>query len=294
MCEKHHLECEQTIIPVEDVRLACGITKKIMPPHLYDDHIYDKWGNPVAEDGTRAKGELFSDGSVQKVLAQGDKLRLFSSRVKYPRTYHLPWSPGVNDDDRILWDVSHLAQPGTEIVITLKMDGENTTMYSDYIHARSLDSRNHESRNWVKNFWSKISGDIPEGWRVCGENLYAKHSIYYGSLRSYFYGFSIWDERNVCLGWDQTLEWFHLLGIHPVPVLYRGPYDELKIQKLWGSAATLGQEGYVVRRADEIPYGEFRIKVGKFVRKDHVQTVKHWMHGQRIEPNKIVPEDNTG
>lgn len=36
------------------------------------------------------------------------------------------------------------------VVITEKMDGENTTLYRDGLHARSLDSRHHPSRNWVK------------------------------------------------------------------------------------------------------------------------------------------------
>ena len=74
-----------------------------MPPHLYRDQPYDKWGNPVLPNGTRLRGELFDDASVQKVLAP--VLALFTDRVKYPRTYHLPWSPGLTDDDRKLDDL---------------------------------------------------------------------------------------------------------------------------------------------------------------------------------------------
>jgi hypothetical protein len=33
-------------------------------------------------------------------------LSLFADRVKYPRTFHLPWSPGMNRDDRQMTDVS--------------------------------------------------------------------------------------------------------------------------------------------------------------------------------------------
>jgi len=39
---------------------------------------------------------------------------------------------------------------GREVVVTEKMDGENTTMYCDNIHARSIDGRHHPSRDWVK------------------------------------------------------------------------------------------------------------------------------------------------
>ena len=47
-------------------------------------------------------------------------------------------------------------------------------------------------------------------------------------------------------------------------------------------------EGYVMRRADAINYGDFRRKVAKFVRKGHLQTAKHWMYGQRIERNIMI------
>ena len=88
---------------------------------------------------------------------------------------------------------------GREVVVTEKLDGENTTMYTDYIHARSLDSHHHPSRDWVKQLHGEIGYKIPVGWRVCGENMYARHSIVYYDLTTYFYGFSIWDETNTAL-----------------------------------------------------------------------------------------------
>lgn len=286
VCGEHHIKCETTEISVEDVRHACGITKIVVPTHLYADQSYDKWGNPALPNGQRLKGELFYDESVQKVLAQGRVLDLFTHWVKYPRTHHLPWSEGMNDDDRMIDSLAAFA--GQRVIVSVKMDGENTTLYNDYIHARSIDGRSHPSRDWVKQFWSGISADIPESWRVCGENLYAKHSISYDSLPTYFMGFSIWNERNVCLGWDETLEWFSLMGVTPVPVLYDGIFDEKVIRSLWNSKDWEKNEGYVVRLADSFGYGEFRHKAAKFVRKGHVQTAKHWMYGQQVERNLLA------
>lgn len=285
VCSEHHMECERTTISVEDVRYACGITKIIVPPHLYADQPYDKWGNPVLANGQRLKGELFFDESVQKVLREGKVLDLFTDWVKYPRTHHLPWSPGVNDDDKVMENLEEFM--GKRVIATEKMDGENTSLYRNYTHARSVDGRSHPSRNWVKQFWSTISADIPEGWRICGENLYAKHSIHYTDLDTYFMGFSIWNERNICLSWDETVEWFGLIGIKPVPVIYDGIFDEKAIKAIWDNKNWSNSEGYVLRRADSIAYGEFRRKVGKFVRKDHIQTIKHWMYGQPIEHNLL-------
>jgi hypothetical protein len=258
VCEEHHLACERTQLSVEDVRHACGITKIVVPPHLYDDHIFDKWGNPVLEDGRRGKGELFYDESVQKVLKEGGVLDLFTSRVKYPRTNHLPWSPGVNDDDRVMQDLSHFV--GKRVIVSKKMDGENTTMYSDHIHARSIDSKGGADRAWVKQFWSSIAHDIPLDWRICGENLWAEHSIHYSDLPSYFLGFSVWND---------------------------GIWDEAKIRALEKSLVWDKDEGYVVRLAESFTYGQFKNSIAKYVRKGHVQTTKHWRAGRSFTPNDL-------
>lgn len=285
VCPQHHLDCETTKISVEDIRLAAGIERKVLPPEYYSDQPYDKWGNPILANGRRMRGELFQDESVQKVLAMGGVLDQFTKYVKYPRTWHLPWSPGVGRDDRVLEDMSFFE--GRRVIVTEKMDGENTTLYRDYIHARSIDGRTHPSRAWVKNFHAKIAHEIPDGWRICGENLYAEHSIHYDDLLSYFMGFSIWDDKNVCLDWGQTLEWFILLGILPVTVLYDGVYDRKKIEGLstldWGF-----HEGYVLRLHDAFTYGEFPVCVGKYVRDGHIQTTKHWMHGQAMKVNGLL------
>jgi len=288
VCEEHHLACERTVISVEDVRHACGITKIWVPPHLYDDHIYDKWGNPVLENGNRGKGELFFDESVQKVLKEGGVLPLFTPYVKYPRTNHLPWSPGIHDDDRVIRNLS--AFQGQRVIVTEKMDGENTTFYRDHMHARSIDSRGGEDRAWVKQLWSSVAYELPEDWRVCGENLWAEHSIHYDNLPSYFLGFSIWNERNVCLSWDETQEWFALLNIQSVPVLYDGVWDEQRIKAIGDQLNFDRSEGYVVRIADSFTYADFPKSIAKFVRAGHIQTTKHWRAGRQFTPNELAKD----
>lgn len=284
VCEYHHLECEKTLISVEDVREACGITKPVIPDHFYDDHIYDKWGNIVMENGQRMMGQLFFDESVQKILKLGGVLGDFTEYVKQQRTFHMPSSPGIHDDDKALKDMS--SYEGEEVVLSLKMDGENAGMYPRYIHARSIDGRSHPSRDWVKQFHSTIAYNIPEGFRIYGENLYAKHSIEYTDLDTYFYGFNMW-ERMTCLSWDDTLEYFELIGITPVPVLYRGIYDPKAIQAIIDKLDLTKNEGVVLRKANSFSYAEFRNSVCKWVRAGHVQTNKHWMYGQRVEPNQL-------
>lgn len=211
-------------------------------------------------------------------------------RYKYHRTYHLPESPGTASDDRFHPD--HVgAFEGHDVVVTVKMDGENTTIYPDgHVHARSIDSSWHESRNWVRAIAGRIAHLIPVGWRICGENMYAEHSLSYTDLPSYFLVFGIYDENNRCLPWAETVEYAEMLGLKTVEVLYEGPWDE-DIIRGFGKFDTSTQEGFVVRRAAGWDHSDgykhnFAKYVAKFVRKGHVTTSTHWM-AKKVVPNGL-------
>jgi hypothetical protein len=130
--------------------------------------------------------------------------------------------------------------------------------------------------------------------RICGENLYAKHSIGYDDLKSYFYCFSIWDDTNYCLSWNDTIEFCQLLGIEHVPIIASGFLWE---EKSPGNVSVYiedfmnrdgkAHEGYVVRNADGFHYKDFGENVAKWVRPNHVTTSTHWMHSEVI-PNKLI------
>lgn len=205
-------------------------------------------------------------------------------RQKYPTTPHMPFSPGIGRQDKVLRSLSHFE--GKPVVITSKRDGENTNLYRDGFHAKSVDSAHHPSRDWVAAWHAKFAHDIPEGWRICGENLYALHSIAYTDLKSYFEGFSVWDETNTSLDWDNTIEVFQLLDIEPVPVKWRGIFDEKVIHQVVRELDTEVEEGLVMRLAGRFRFEDFAQSMAKWVRKDHVQTDDHWRH-QAIVPNRL-------
>lgn len=283
VCEKHHIMCETTEFSLDQVREACGITTKVIPDHLYPDYEYDKWGNLILDDGRRTMGELFHDPSVQKILAKGGKLDLFTNYVKYPRTYHLPWSGCIGKDDRILKDYS--AFVGRRVIATVKMDGSNITMYNDYIHGRSFSERSHPISGRVKALWSQFQASIPDGWRICGEDLFNTHSIYYTSLASFLYGYSIWTDKNICLSWDETVEYFQLLDIATVEVVYDGIWDESKLKTIVEGMDFSQDEGIVVRPADSFSLFEFKSCMAKYVRPDHHKTVVHNLAGKKLPHN---------
>jgi hypothetical protein len=292
LCAKCHMNAERTLISPDQLREAAGIKKVLLPPHLYSDERYDKWGNIYLPDGRRLPGELYHDESVQKVI-EGE----FTHYAKYPRTYHLPWSPGATKDDRVMDEVPF---DGREVVITEKMDGENTTMYRDHIHARSLDSGYHVSRNWVKNLHGKIAHEIPHGWRLCGENLAAKHSIHYNNLPGYFLLFSIWNDKNECLSWQETEEWAELLDQPLVPVVMKPQLWTEALEKTlpqthlgrFSSPYAEESEGYVIRVTRRFSYGEFRNSVGKYVREGHVDETRHHWKNKLMVPNYLKGPDD--
>lgn len=191
--------------------------------------------------------------------------------IKYPRTHHLPWSPGATSDDKILRDLSDFENK--QIIITEKYDGENCTLTRNGLYARSLSSNGGILRERVKKLWAEKCFLIPEGWRICGENMQWQHSIRYEKLESPFYIFSIWDEYNICLDWDMTTEIaYGELNIPCVPVIYDGIFCENYIKNL----DICDTEGYVVRNKDSFHYDDFTKNVAKYVRSNHVQTDEHW------------------
>jgi ATP-dependent RNA circularization protein (DNA/RNA ligase family) len=203
---------------------------------------------------------------------------------KYPRTYHLPWSLGSTSDDKFLENTNSFE--GKTIVITEKMDGENTNMYPDRYHARSIDSKDHESRHYVKSIWGRIKHEIPDGWRICGENLYAKHSIFYDKLPDYFMVFSIWDENNDYIGWFETEEICKSLGLITVPFIDVCVYNEQYLRELASKIDIEHQEGYVISNFRPFNYNNFADNVAKYVREKHVTTDQHWMF-EKVIPNKL-------
>lgn len=195
-------------------------------------------------------------------------------RYSYPRTYHLPWSPGATSDDKRM--KSTTAFVGQSVVVTEKRDGENTTLYGDgYVHARSVDGTGKEYQSWITRKWSEVAYMIDEDIRVCGENLFARHSIAYDSLESYFEVFGMY-QGELCLAWSDVEVYASLLDLKVVPVLYRGIWDENAIHSLAERVVAEGGEGIVVRIEDQFDVGEFPLKVGKYVRENHVQTETHW------------------
>lgn len=272
VCEAHHRLCESTEISCDEVRAAASITTVRLPPQFYETDEIDKWGNGLLPHGRRTRGELWADESVQRVLAPVRDA--FTRFVKPPRTAHLPYSQGATRDDMIWTDTAALA--GREVVVTLKMDGENTTIYGGdgYAHARRTDPLGPDpSTSRVKRLASNLRYDLPKELRIQAENLMGEHTIRYRHLRPhaawFLPVFRMWRETNVTLGYDETAEWAELLGLPTVPELWRGIWDEKAVRKEFDGRTTFEGdpvEGYVVAPTAPFTLREHARLVAKYVR----------------------------
>lgn len=206
---------------------------------------------------------------------------------KYPRTYHLPWSPGTTSDDKKLSGDWFKNYENREIVITEKLDGENTAITNFDCYARSHSSPTRSP--WSRNLWDdkngilwEIRSKIGENETVYGENLYGEHSIHYDKLTAFWHIFAVNDGKD-WYSWDDVCTVASILNQPHVPELWRGyvgSEEQLHglINDFVNKESFYGKEieGVVVRITDEFPMKDFSKYVCKWVRPNHVQTDEHW------------------
>ena len=215
---------------------------------------------------------------------------------KYPRTSHLPWSPGGTKEDRILANVDALLH--RELVITEKLDGSNVCLEREQVFARSHnDAPRHPSFDALKAVHAALRWQIPAYWQLFGEWLWARHSIAYNRLPTFLLIFGIRDTSEmVWLSWEETVAACNNMNLKTVPVLWRGIVQaEAELQTriealLQKRSYGPEQEGLVVRIAESFVDAEFGKSVAKWVRQHHVQTNEHW-NSQQITRNLLAADN---
>lgn len=215
-------------------------------------------------------------------------------RVKYPRTPHLPWSPGKTRDDRTIESLECLTN--TSILVTEKLDGSNVCMTQDAVYSRGGDA-NHPSFNWLKAWHATHRYAIPRFSFAYAEYCYAVHSISYDTLPHYLHLFAVLDaEDSTWLSWKEVTKLAAALNIPTVPTISSlFAHNEKELEETTREIMDSGtsvygptREGLVLRDSSQIKQEEFGVKVAKWVRKDHVQTDEHWMHKPIVQQHLEV------
>lgn len=207
--------------------------------------------------------------------------------LKYPRSLHVPFSPGAGSDDKIMNEEQFEKFLNTEIVITEKLDGSNICLTRDSVFSRSHSGpATHKSFDPLKKMHAYLRHDIPEGISIFGEWCYALHSIEYRMLQNYLNIFGVRnDKTGEWTDWDEVELWAEELGVVTVPVILRGVIsNKVQLKNLIVDLSNLSsvygpdREGVVIRTVASPTVNKLnQIEgLGKWVRKNHVQTDEHW------------------
>ncbi len=242
LCEKHHIEAEQTVISCQSIRELCGITSARLPEHFWPDLEYDKWGNPITPEG-RLKGELYYEMSVRATL----KNIRFLPHVIHPKTYRLPWSAS-NTGDPVLENDACFEQQ--EVVVTLHTSGLSFTGYHDYCHGPRPEN---QLPIGIQTALLQKLAVLDAGMHICGN--YSDEQVYLTS---------VWLENN-CLDWEATKELATFLGIPLPTVLFEGIYDKSLIINAFDALTDPKKTGYGIRLKKEFRVFDMGKSVAKSV-----------------------------
>lgn len=216
--------------------------------------------------------------------------------IKYNKTYRI-LVPQVNIKGKyFLSDKETKLLLNGQICLTEKIDGANCGLI------RTKDGFRFQKRGGLVGqsehpqfgaliAWGQLNYDklmsVPENSIIYGEWAFAKHTIYYDKLPSYFLAFSWFDTKtNEHKHWSDLEELCEKIGLHTVPFIAQGHFakdelfDNIPDPSAYGSEPA---EGLVV-------YNHKQQMRGKIVREEFVKEMEesdHWTKYDMVK-NKLI------
>lgn len=217
---------------------------------------------------------------------------------KYPSTPHWPQSEKLHRDDTYIDTPS--AFVGVPVVVTEKIDGGNTCLFNGEVYARSVASPAQDK--WFAMVKKHHAWKVTQEWfhkdvAFYGEDIYGVHSIEYDAIPEdeTFMLFAVRDSMDWWYSWQHVMDFADELGIRTVPVIERCVFKtEAAITEFFreeiSKPSALGgpREGFVMRYEALFDTRQFRERVCKYVRANHVQTDEHWRRNWK--PCKFTSE----
>lgn len=228
--------------------------------------------------------------------------------MKFPRTHHLYNLGSASRDDLILTPNEQKEFLNREIVIEEKIDGANFGISIDpETYKIMFQNRSHYVSSAYSTQFKKLDNwenenredlfkiIIPGRYILFGEWLFARHSIYYSKLPSFFVAFDIFDKQVGKFLSRKKLE--ELLSETKIPLINKiAQKSYKKMEEIVSLVKTKSQyydgliEGVYVRICD----GDFTVKRAKIVRSDFLcgnqeltGKFKHWSTMDLVE-NEIA------
>ncbi|MFZ4627548.1 MAG: RNA ligase family protein [Blastocatellia bacterium] len=222
---------------------------------------------------------------------------------KFPSTPHLATLPGVDiRGDKVLTEAERDQFLQHVLLVEEKIDGANLGLSFDSegdVHAQNRAARLHlpgsgqwkKLGDWLTPRLETLFECLSDELILFGEWCYAQHSVYYDRLPDWFLGFDLYDKRaGRFLSSARRDALFGRMGIEPVPVLARGHFTFLEIQKLISTSQFADQpaEGLYLRFDED----DWLAQRAKLVRAAFIQGIhEHWSRSA-IKPNRLQIESH--
>jgi len=230
--------------------------------------------------------------------------------VKYPRSPHLFWSRGTDDDKLSGEDESRRFLSDKSLIVEEKLDGTNVGIHFTAEGEMVLQCRGHLItdgmhqqydlfKQWTAVKRPVLEDRLADRYLLFGEWVYARHSVHYRQLSHYFFEFDIYDKGGEdFLSLERRRALLEGTGIHTVPVLHVGALDWEKLRNLIAPSRFDSEfENPLTKRIDHLMEGLYLrteahgVVTGraKFVRPEFVEKVKqseHWQY-QTMTVNRL-------
>jgi len=228
---------------------------------------------------------------------------------EFPRTRHLPFEPCASSDDRIatLEECENIIHGGLNITIEEKIDGANlaiTIIDGEPVirNRNNILSKNYSSGKtpakmqfspvWTWFYNNKEKFETLQrilGFQPCvyGEWLYARHTVVYDSLPSWFVAFDVYDyEKKNYISPKRYRPALIEAGFDIVPEMKWDKITEKTLKAMRDTNTEFSKnerkEGIYIKACD----GEFVVNRFKMVRPNFIQG-EHWNKKQLVK-NRIV------
>ncbi len=217
---------------------------------------------------------------------------------KFPTTPHLTiFGTGSVREDKVLTERERDEFLQHELIVEEKIDGANLGISFDgsgevHVQNRGTYLSKPYQGQWKKlDEWLSLKLDrffdvLHDQYILFGEWCFARHSVIYDSLPSWFVGFDIYDKQNrQFLSCRMRNNLFRQMKICQTPLLGRGRFSLLELKALFKKSlfSKTASEGLYLRYDKGIWLGAR----AKLVRPEFVQAIEiHWSRNGII-PNKL-------